>query len=74
VFGEAGKGGFWRVDEGIAKSEIDFSPKAVAAEGAPYHTPARNTKHCASLCSFTSIRTCLFWPFCWCLFNLKVTR
>jgi len=31
--GDSGKGGYWRVDEHIAKEEIDFNPKAVADEG-----------------------------------------
>jgi hypothetical protein len=39
--GDAGKGGYWRVDESIAKEEIDFNPKAIAEGGTPRHALAR---------------------------------
>ena len=64
--GDSGKGGYWRVDEAIAREEIAFEPKPVAQEGSKkkkaistpglltgtYHSNSNHNRTCVP--SFTS--------------------
>ena len=49
MHGDSGKGGYWRVDEEIAKQEIAFEPKPVAQEGSKKKKKKKKSKSKAEM-------------------------